>query len=78
MPIDVERFGDGDVRSNTIGLLDSNVTTHNVSPALVMRRRMVMMMAMIMVMMVMVMIMLMMVMRRIVNMIEKNSGLVSV
>ena len=78
MPIDVERFGDGDVRSNTIGLLDSNVTTHNVSPALVMRRRMVMMMAMIMVMMVMVMIMLMMVMRRIVNMIERNSGLVSV
>ena len=72
MPIDVERFGDGDVRSNTIGLLDSNVTTHNVSPALVMRRRMVMMMAMIMVMVVMVMV------RRIVNMIEKNSGLVSV
>ena len=74
MPIDVERFGDGDVRSNTIGLLDSNVTTHNVSPALVMRRRMVMMMAMIMMTMVMVMAM----MRRIVNMIEKNSGLVSV
>ena len=69
MPIDVERFGDGDVRSNTIGLLDSNVTTHNVSPALVMRRRMVVMMVMVMVMAMMM---------RIVNMIEKNSGLVSV
>ena len=76
MPIDVERFGDGDVRSNTIGLLDSNVTTHNVSPALVMRRRMVMRMMMLM--MVMVMVMVMAMMRRIVNMIEKNSGLVSV